>query len=128
MGRGLNENDVIKVTKYKNGFSIDKNFITENDNNIQKWALFEIIYKEEKEGVEEGETVYLYCSDIESSKYFGIFESCKQHISVSVIACNTSGVTDMYFMFFECFSLQQLDFTNFNTGNVTNMGSMVLSC
>ena len=43
---GLNDNDVIKVTKYKHGFSFDKNFITEEDN-TKKCALFEIIYKEE---------------------------------------------------------------------------------
>ena len=31
---GLNDNDVIKVTKYKHGFSFDKNFITEEKSGL----------------------------------------------------------------------------------------------
>ena len=127
---GLNDNNVIKVTKYKNRFRINKNFITKNDNNEKKWALFEIIYEkkgEEKEKKEE-ETKYLYCSDIENSENNGIFDSCKQHISISVIACDTSNVTNMSSMFSDCSSLQQLDLTNFNTGNVKDMSSMFWGC
>ena len=125
----LNNNDVIKVTKDKNGFRINKNFITENDNNTQKWALFEIIYKEEEK---EKETKYLYCSDIESISiekfHFGIFFCCKQHVSISVIACDTSGVTDMGSMFSRCSSLTELDLSNFNTETVTNMIGMFFEC
>ena len=91
--QNLNENDEIKVTKDKNGFSIEGNFIPEKDNNEQKWVLFEIIYKEKKEEGEgeenkenEEETKYLYCSDIESIGNFGIFFYCQQHSSISVIA------------------------------------------
>ena len=121
---GLNENDIIKVTKYKNGFSIDENFIPEKGN-TKKWALFEIIYK--KKGEEE-ETVYLYCSDIESSTLLGIFNSCKQHISISVIACDTSKVTNMSSMFYKCSSLTELDLSKFNTKNVTDMSLMFSDC
>ena len=120
---GLNDNDVIKVTKDKNGFSIDKDFITE-ENNTKKWALFEIIYKEEKEGVEEEETVYLYCSDIENLDNCRIFYHCQQHVSISVIACDTSGVTDMSGMFYYCVSLKELDLSNFNTEKVEKMSHM----
>ena len=127
---GLNENDIIKVTKYKNGFSVDKNFISEKDNNTQKWALFEIIYKKkgEEEENKENETKYLYCSDIESIENFGIFYNCQQHVSISVIACDTSGVTDMYNMFDGCSSLTELDLSNFNTEIVTNMSDMFYGC
>ena len=124
---GLNDNDVIKVTKDKNGFSIDKDFITE-ENNTKKWALFEIIYKEEKEGVEEEETVYLYCSDIENLDNCRIFYHCQQHVSISVIACDTSGVTNMCSMFCGCSSLTKLDLSNFNTEIVTNMSYMFSNC
>ena len=127
---GLNDNNVIKVTKYKNRFRINKNFITKNDNNEKKWALFEIIYEkkgEEKEKKEE-ETKYLYCSDIENRENNGIFNSCEQHVSISVIACDTSNVTNMASMFSDCSSLRQLDLTNFNTETVTDMGSMFGSC
>ena len=123
----LNENDVIKVTKDKNGFTIDKEFITEEDNK-KKWALFEIIYKEEKEGVEEEETVYLYCSDIENLDNCIIFSHCKQHVSISVIACDTSNVIDMSNMFFNCEKLKKLDLSKFNTDNVINMSYMFSRC
>ena len=137
VNQNLNENGVIKVKKDKNGFSIEGNFIPENDNNAQKWALFEIIYKEEKEKVEGekdkekekvGKTVYLYCSDVESIGELGIFESCKQYISISVIDCNTSKVTSMFSMFYDCSSLQQLDFKNFNTETVTRMSYIFHGC
>ena len=123
--QNLNKDDIIKVTKYKNGFSIDKNFISENDNNEQKWALFEIKYKKEGEGEE---TVYLYCNDIESIEDNGIFKSCEQYISISVIDCNTSKVTKMTSMFYKCSSLTKLDLSNFNTDNVTNMDDMFYNC
>ena len=127
---GLNENDVIKVTKYENGFSVDKNFISEKDNNTQKWALFEIIYKKkvEEEENKENETKYLYCSDIESIENFGIFYNCQQHVSISVIACDTSGVTKMSYMFYKCSSLTELDLSNFNTEKVTDMYFMFFDC
>ena len=96
--------------------------------NKHTWALFEIIYKEKKEEGEVGKMVYLYCSDIENSENNGIFDSCKQHISISVIACDTSNVTNMSSMFSDCSSLQQLDLTNFNTGNVKDMSSMFWGC
>ena len=129
--QNLNENDVIKVKKDKNGFSIDKDFIPEEDK-TKKWALFEIIYKEKKVEEEEGKTVYLYCSDIESTianeRVYGIFYECKQHISISVIACDTSGVTNMCFMFSKCSSLQTLDLSNFDTNKVTTMEGMFWDC
>ena len=120
----LNDNNGIKVKKYKNGFSIDENFIPEKGN-TKKWALFEIIYKEENK---EKETKYLYCNDIESRKNYGIFYNCQQHVSISVIACDTSRVTDMSYMFYYCESLKELDLSNFNTETVTDMGSMFGSC
>ena len=86
-----------------------------------KWALFEI-----KTG--DNETHYLYCSDIESSKICGIFYSCEQHISIYVLACDTSNVKSMYHMFFYCCNLKTLDLSKFNTNSVTNMSYMFDSC
>ena len=120
----LNNNDGIQVTKDKNGFSFDKDFIPEKGN-TKKWALFEIIYKEEEK---EKETKYLYCSDIESIGNFGIFSNCQQHSSISVIACDTSGVTDMSDMFYDCSSLTKLNLSKFDTKNVTDMSNMFSYC
>ena len=98
----------------------------------QKYALFEIIYKEEKEQKEEKETKYLYCRDIESCKDkdrsdIGIF-SCKGHISISVISCDTEKVTDMNSMFGWCSSLEKLNIQSFNTINVKEMQFMFCDC
>ena len=88
----------------------------------KKYAFFEI--KTQK----ENKTVYLYCSDVESCEYVnGIFDNM-DHISISVIACNTEKVTNMACMFYECSSLTKLDLSKFNTDNVTKMHSMFSDC
>ena len=88
----------------------------------EKYALFEIKTK-------CGNTVYLYCSDVESSSenVNGIFEGTT-HVSISVIACDTTNVTDMSRMFYECSSLKDLDIKKFNTTNVKDMGDMFSGC
>ena len=91
----------------------------------KKYALFEI-------KMEEGEnTVYLYCSDVETSNPFygfiGIFEKTT-HVSISVIACDTEKVTDVNNMFFGCSGLTVLDLEKFNTTNVKNMMLMFANC
>ena len=88
----------------------------------KKYAFFEIKTKKEEE------TVYLYCSDVESSENDnGIFEYM-DHISISVIACDTTNVKNMRYMFYECSSLTKLDLRNFNTKNVRNMWCMFYGC
>ena len=87
----------------------------------QKYALFKI--KKQNE-----EMVYLYCSDVESCKNNGIFEGT-DHISISIIACDTESVTDMGFMFSRCSRLEKINFGNkFNTENVKDMMHMFSSC
>ena len=91
----------------------------------QKYALFKI--KTQKE-----ETIYLYCSDIESinikeDQNVGIFESTS-HKSISVIACDTRNVRNMARMFNGCFYLIDLNLSKFDTKNVTDMSSMFSSC
>ena len=91
----------------------------------QTYALFEIKPK-------DGNTVYLYCSDVESSEKdnwgYGIFEDTT-HVSISVIACDTTNVINMENMFYGCSSLTKLEFgQNFNTSNVTKMGYMFYRC
>ena len=92
---------------------------------IGKWALFEI-------KTVDSETYYLYCSDIESEKIDflgrGIFETRKFFLSISVLACDTSKVTNMARMFNECFCLKDLTLSNFNTENVTDMSDMFYNC
>ena len=91
----------------------------------KKYALFEIKTQEEEN------TVYLYCSDVESSgkdnDFNGIFENM-DHISISVIACDTEKVKNMSYMFSDCENLKELDLKKFNTTNVTNMEGMFYKC
>ena len=90
----------------------------------QTYALFEIKPK-------DGNTVYLYCSDVESSEYnnevYGIFKGTN-HVSISVIACDTKKITNVNSMFLRCSSLTELDLQNFNTTNVKDIGSMFNEC
>ena len=88
----------------------------------KKYALFEIKTKDEN-------TVYLYCSDVESIRNSnGIFENTK-HVSISVIACDTKNIEKMNMMFDECKDLKKLEFgKNFNTENVRNMRCMFEMC
>jgi len=111
----------LKEDEYKTVIENSDEVKEELKTDIGKWALFEI-----KTG--DNETHYLYCSDIESSKFYGIFCSCEQHISISVIACDTSNVKSMYHMFFYCCNLKTLDLSKFNTNSVTNMSYMFDSC
>ena len=114
----LDENNNSKIT-YQKG--------AEDEPNLggKKYAFFEIKTKKWEN------TVYLYCSDVESSgnkiDLKGIFSET-DHISISVKACDTEKVTDMRYMFSGCRSLKELDLKIFNTKNVTNMGSMFCGC
>ena len=85
-----------------------------------KYALFEI--KKESE-----ETVYLYCSDVDSiyveNREQGIFGETHNK-SISIIACDTSDVTDMGYMFSECSNLTDLNLQIFDTKNVGKMAGM----
>ena len=118
------EEGKIKVTKYKNGEIKVEKFSPET--NTQKWALFEIKYK--KEGEKEGKFVYLYCSDIESKENDEIFSNMEKFSSISVLACDTSNVTNMNRMFLGCSNLGTLNLSNFNTSNVTDMSGMFSDC
>ena len=121
------EEGKIKVTKYKNGEIKIENFSTET--NTQKWALFEIKYKEEG----EDKFVYLYCSDIETKEdslyTYGIFAYMKEILSISVLACDTSNVTSMQGMFKNCSNLKEIKIQNkFNIIKVTDMINMFSGC
>ena len=114
-------NLVLKIFKKKDNSKIDRqNGPKKLKLEDQKYALFEI--KTQKE-----ETVYLYCSDIESCMYDGIFKR-KTHVSISVIACDTEKVTNMEGMFSCCSNLTELDLKNFNTTNVINRSGMFSEC
>ena len=81
----------------------------------------------------ENNTVYLYCSDIESvsikaTLLYGMFQEKTNILNISVLACDTSSVTNMSWMFSDCSNLKTLDLSNFDTKNVEKMMFMFGVC
>ena len=57
-----------------------------------------------------------------------MFYDCSSLISLDASTFNTSNVTDMYYMFEGCSNLTSLDVSSFNTSNVTDMQHMFGGC
>ena len=69
-----------------------------------------------------------YLNTSEVTDMYGMFYNCRCLTSVDVSHFNTEKVTDMSFMFNDCNQLTSLDVSNFNTANVTNMRNMFKGC
>ena len=69
---------------------------------------------------------YLNTSEVTNMR--AMFYNCIGLTSLDVSNFNTSKVTSMYGMFAGCSGLTSLDVSGFNTANVTNMYCMFLSC
>ena len=118
----LDENNKLKITDQNENEPKSEDPLNLED---KKYALFKIKTNTNK-------TVYLYCSDVESfeneNTVYGIFLNM-DHISISVIACDTENVRNMACMFYECSSLTELKFgKDFNTSNVRDMKGMFSGC
>ena len=57
-----------------------------------------------------------------------MFDNCKSLTNLNLSNFNTQNVTNMSSMFAGCNSLTNLNLSNFNTQNVTNMSYMFLGC
>ena len=57
-----------------------------------------------------------------------IYGDCESIINIDLSNFNTNNVTDMNGMFYGCSSLNNIDLSNFNTNNVTNMNGMFYGC
>ena len=57
-----------------------------------------------------------------------MFFNCTSLTNLDLSSFNTSKITDMSQMFYICSSLTSLDLSNFNTSNVTNMSDMFYIC
>ena len=58
-----------------------------------------------------------------------MFQSCSNFESLDLSNFNTSNVTNMKFMFNECYNLKEIKgVNNFKTNNVTDMKGMFQSC
>ena len=59
---------------------------------------------------------------------YGMFYNCKSLTKLDVRNFDTSKVTNMGGMFFDCICLTELDVSNFNTSKVTDMHGMFFDC
>ena len=57
-----------------------------------------------------------------------MFGECYALTSLDLSSFNTSNVTDMNYMFGECYALTSLDLSSFNTSNVADMSLMFCGC
>ena len=57
-----------------------------------------------------------------------MFFNCRSLKELDLSNFNTNNVTNMSYMFNECKSLKELNLINFNTNNVTNMTYMFNQC
>lgn len=57
-----------------------------------------------------------------------MFFNCQNLKSLNLSSFNTNKVTDMGFMFYECINLKTLDISKFNTENVIDMSYMFMDC
>ena len=57
-----------------------------------------------------------------------LFYGCSSLTNIDLSNFNTKNVTDMGGMFSGCSSLTNIDLSNFNTNNVTDMSCMFLKC
>ena len=57
-----------------------------------------------------------------------MFSKCSSLKELNLSNFNTSNVSNMYCMFFGCSSLKELNFSDFNINNVINIGSMFSRC
>ena len=57
-----------------------------------------------------------------------MFQGCSSLINIDLSNFNSDDVTDMGFMFFGCYSLININLSNLNTNNVRKMNSMFINC
>lgn len=85
------------------------------------------VYSAEEEGLDGYDIV-----KVETGKYAPRYVSFQQYtgteLDYEIANLDTSNVTSMAYMFYQCSKLTTLDLSNFNTSNVTNMNSMFLGC
>ena len=87
-------------------------------------------YKYEKYFIpeKEGEYNILLKFNILMNDCSFMFSGCSNIINIDFSSFNTQNVTNMCCMFYGCTNLAKIDFTSFNTKNVTDMSGMFYGC
>ena len=124
-------NGNIKIIKFaKNeSFSVTKGIGIEIHFNKAINSLFRFFDRREDKNMEYLTFVdFTNFNSISVSNMGFMFSECYSLESIDLSNFNTSQVTDMDSMFFNCSSLESINFSNFNTFQVTDMGWMFWNC
>ena len=89
-----------------------------------KMIPFSYYYKFNK----EGKYIIKYSFKNNLSKTDYMFYECNSLTNINLSNFNTENVTNMRSMFYGCKSLTNINLSNFNTQNVTNMSDMFFEC
>ena len=76
----------------------------------------------------KGKYIIKYSFKNNIKKTCSMFLKCSSLINIDLSNFNTSNTTEMWGMFSGCSSLNKINFSNFNTDKVTDMGSMFEGC
>lgn len=79
-------------------------------------------------GTAEGDLTTDIVGGIPIGGVHGLFEKCSSLTNVDLSNLDTSNVTNMRYMFYSCKALASLDLSNLNTSNVTDMMQMFARC
>ena len=113
----------------------------DSDNNIDYTTeITNVIFKNELIGRTSLSGFFATCGNITSitglnlldtsevTDVSGMFYNCASLETIDVSGFDTANITNMSSLFSGCSSLSSLNVSNFNTSNVTNMGAMFYGC
>lgn len=123
------------VKKEINANSLAKYKWFKEETGLNHWVLYNTKMYEVKETFDRSR--YLHYREgsalapvipINATSCHAMFRDCSNLTQVDLSDFDTSNVTDMCFMFHNCERLKGIELNNFNTSNVTDMSSMFEYC
>ena len=127
------DGDIVSLQKdgdtYKNTEKKIKKYSDNNDLlkiSSKTYVLFEI---EIKKNIQV-ETIYLYCSNINSTETNGMFEGCESIQKISVVVGEIAEINDIHKMFNSCKNLKEIDFNYllFNEESQLQCAEIFINC
>lgn len=124
-----------QIKKEINTNSLAKYKWFKEETGLNHWVLYNTKMYEVKETFDHSR--YLHYREgsslapvipVNASSCHAMFRDCSNLTQIDLSNFDTSQVTDMCFMFYNCERLKEIDLNNFNTSNVTDMSSMFEYC